>query len=633
MTRTQVIRVACLAEGDVPPPVPAPLQDLQGVTCHARSLDAFFAEMDAGGALPDAVVAFGGERLIRALRRHDRSCAVAAFLFGGRGLATPPGWDGVWDGSGSDGGMDLARRAEWIRSLAPLRAPLDSQRCEHRLARWAAARGSATCADAEVFGLDAPRSRFRAWREAGWASPAGSGEETWLAEPSLRSAAAQATLSLADPPPNPNEHAQRAALAPPGPAPRDRMIIASVAVLAVLGAFAWQAGGFFARRDPRTTDPERPALRVGEPAARQFPPQPAPVLARSGPDPEPDPPPSIREGPRLRVPSAVPPALRSEEAPTLLTAPPAAAATATGEPVSVRLIAQGAVRREERILRSPGSGRVEALLAAPGERCLVGEPLLRLVDAAAALEAERLAADLASVNEAIGASAGDDPDARQLTARAAGTERARLERELAERETEVAEAQRRYDRNLRLAEEGVISFREVRPDWDGLQRASDRAAAARVSLDSFLAASALPSAGGGEPPTWLVVRRLRLADALRAARAKAAPRSVRALEDSELLAWSVAVGDEIVEGGEIARVSAGEAWIEALLEPHDAAAGSLLAPEIRLRSEGPWTALPEFEQVLLPDGGALLRARLPASLLGGTRGGATAELRFLLAPR
>jgi multidrug efflux pump subunit AcrA (membrane-fusion protein) len=632
MTRTQVIRVACLAEGDASPPVPAALQNLPRVTCHARTLDAFLAELDAGGELPDAVVAFGGERLIRALRNHDRSCAVAAFLIAGQGLAAPPGWDGVWDGSGLDWGKDLVRRAEWTRSLAALRALLDSERREHRFARWVAARGKASCSDAEVFSLDAPRSCFRAWRDAGWVVPAGSGAEAWLAQPSLRTAAAQANLSQLAPA-APDEPATRVVLAPPGPVPRGKMIVASVAALTVLGVFAWRAGGFFAQRDTRATDPGRLTLRVGEPAARQSPLQPAPVLARSSPDPEPDPPPSVREGPRLLVPFAGPPVVPPVDAPLTLTVPPPAAEPELVAPLPLRLIAQGTLRREERILRSPGSGTVEVLLAVPGERCLAGAPLVRLVDAAAALEAERLAAELARLDEAIGAFAGDDANALQGAEQAASTERARLARELTERETEVAEAQRRYDRNLRLAEEGVIAFREVRPDWDGLQRAGDRAAAARDSLDSFLAAGAEPAAAGGEPPAWLVVRRLRLEDELRATLAKASPRSVRALEDSELLAWSVAAGDEIAEGGELARVSAGEAWIEALLEPHDAAAGSLIALEIRLQSAGPWTALMEFEQVLLPGGGTLLRARLPASLVGGTRGGATAELRFLLAPR
>jgi len=657
MTLTRSWRLVCLAQGDAPPLVPAGLARLAGAQWQARTLDGFLAEVDAGATLPDAVLAFGGEQLIRALRSHDRTCVLPVFLFAAAEQPAPPGWDGSWSGESPEALAAVAERADWSAALPALRAPLDSLRREHRFARWLAARGHCQTRDAEAFGLDAPRSTLRAWQECGWVSAAPETASAWRAGAALRPAAAAAALVVADAPPAsapiavaaplpdppadpaaesraepapesraepapesraespaPQEHAlapaapQPARAAPSAPAsqpapqasqlPRGILLVLS-AFLIVLAALIWTGDADLLRRGPGGAAPaqESERLRIGD---AQAPPQ----RTANRPDP-------------------------SAPAPAAADAAAGAFLPAAGRGESLRTIARGTVRRDPAPLLALSAGRVSALLAAPGALLEAGSPVARLSDPRAERELERLQQELVQVDAAIEAARRDDAAARALADEQSELERARLAAQLAGAETLRAQAQEQYARSLRLAEDGVLSFREVRPDWEALQRAREAEERARLQLEDFAAARAQPaSAARGAAPAWLDARRARVEGELQTARALAAPRLVRAAAAGELLEWRVAVGGDVEEGAEVARIGAGAAFAEAALDREAGAPESRRLGEVeaRLAANAPWAAVSEFE--LIPAAaGPRLRARLPAEMQAAARAGAAVELR------
>ncbi len=609
MTLTRSWRLVCLAQGEAPPLVPAGLARLPGAQWQARTLDAFLTEVDAGGALPDAVLTFGGEDLIRALRSHDRTCVLPVFLFAAAEQPAPPGFDGSWSGESPEALATVADRTAWSAALPALHAPLDSLRREHRFARWLAARGHCQTSDAEIFGLDAPRSALASWQACGWVEAAPDGVPAWRATAALRVAAAAAALVLPAPPaarPPRSAPAQDAVIAPAAAAPPQwsrSMLLSLSAFLVVLAALLWTGKvdwlGPGLGRDRPAEGARR--LRIGDaqlPPARE-----ARGSGASAPAPA-----GAVGAPGIFVPAVVAPA---GDAP--------------------RTVARGQVRREPAPLLALSSGRVSALLAAPGARVEAGAPLARLTDPRAERELERLQQELAQVDAAIAAAQSEDAAARALAWEQSELERARLAAQVASAEAARAEAQEHYARSLRLAEDGVLSFREVRPDWEALQRARETEERARGQLDVFLTARAQPAAAGrGEAPAWLGARRARLEDEVQTARALAAPRLVRAAAAGELLEWRVAVGSEVEEGAELARVAAGAAWAEAALDGAESAAGAprLDEVEVRLTAGSPWTAVSDFEATVAPSGAAMLRARLPAELQESARSGASVELRF-----
>lgn len=624
MTRTQHLRLVLLASGDVPPPLPASLARDAGAEWSARTLDGFLAELDAGGALPDAALALGGAALIRALRRHDRTCAWPIFLFGAAGTATPPGWDGAWTGE------DLARVQARIERGAPLlalpapSAPLDSARCEQRFARWLAARGEAGPADAEVFGLDAPRSLLHAWRERGWAAPLDDSGARWRAGPALADAWSPPTppssvsrFVPSSPPPD-------ASTAVPIGAQVERRLawLAGAALLAVFGFMTWKLGANAAQA-PAPAPAAAANLRIGErvdplPGA----PAPAAVEISSG---------TAPARSRLSLPSALPAAGRGTALAVPAAVAPASAPTAPPPPE--RVVARGVVRREQVEWRSSAAGRVEAWLASPGDSVSGGAPLLLLDDPALGAEVARLEGELARVEEAIRAQSNDAADAAASAAREAEAEQERLTAAAERASARARDARSRYQHSLRLAQEGVLAYRDVRPDWDALLRAQEEEESAVRRLEAFQRESRATDARSAALPAWLAERRVELAEDLTAARQKVSSRALRAPQDADLLEFAVAPGAHVEEGALLARLGLGAPWLEVRLDASDRRGdAAVLEPELRLRHDAPWVPITDFEQARLPDGATLLRARLPADLRGAARSGLEAEIRFLLVP-
>lgn len=161
------LRVVFLTEGEAPPSAVVELLSHTSMEVAGRELDAFFAELEMGFALPDLLVGVGGEHLVRALRRHETTACLPVFRWGST-ATVPAGWDGSvvrWNEA------RLSDVALWLDRLAPFPAiaePDDAERREHLFLRFLATRGSATLADAKVFGVKAPHAALRRWQERGW---------------------------------------------------------------------------------------------------------------------------------------------------------------------------------------------------------------------------------------------------------------------------------------------------------------------------------------------------------------------------------------------------------------------------------------------------------------------------------
>ncbi len=626
MNRTRLWRLVLLSGGDAPPPLPALLAQAEDAEWNPRTLDAFLAELDAGGALPDAVLAFGGTALIRALRRHDRTCALPVFLFGAPGTLVPPGWDGAWTGEDCMRIAERVRQGAWTAGLPLPTSALDSMRNEQRFARWFAARGEAAPSDAEAFGVDAPRSLLQAWRERGFIAPEDAGGARWRALPALRQAAGDASVAAAAPLhpasaevpapatglPTASEHA--------GGRARSFTLIAAVALLIALGALAWRTGGIFPRARFAPEQAAASSLRIGVPRAHADPPpSPAAPAVPAAQDRQilAAPTPADPEKPALDLPAVAVPA-------ALAKAPPAPA------PPPERVVARGLLRREESNWRATAAGRIAGWIAAPGDHLVTGAPILRLEDPEAAAEIRRLEQEIARLDEAVRAQETDAADAEQRSVQEADAERARLEQAASRASGRARDARARYQRSLSLAQQGVLAYRDVRPDWEALQRAQEDEEEALRRLEDFAPPR---GAARGELPAWLAARRLQLQEDLQTQRDRSAVRVLRAPQEADLLACLVSPGDRVEEGDALARFGLGEAWFEVRLDAgdrHEQAA--VREPELRLRPDAPWTPVAEFEQALLPGGAALLRVKVPAGLRDAARSGAEAEVRFLMLP-
>ncbi|MHC4823301.1 MAG: HlyD family secretion protein [Planctomycetota bacterium] len=161
------MRVVFLTEGEAPPTAVVELLSHSSMDVEGRELDAFFAELDMGFPIPDLLVGVGGEHLVRALRQHETTACLPVFRWGST-ATVPPGWDGSvvrWNDS------RLSDVALWLDRLAPfpsIAEPDEAERREHLFLRFLATRGSASLADAKVFGVKGPHAALRRWQERGW---------------------------------------------------------------------------------------------------------------------------------------------------------------------------------------------------------------------------------------------------------------------------------------------------------------------------------------------------------------------------------------------------------------------------------------------------------------------------------
>jgi hypothetical protein len=129
-------------------------------------LDSFLAELDAGQDVPGLVVAAGGPKVIELLRRHERTACLPIF-FWGSSVRVGPGWDGNmvrWEHA------QLAQANAWhevLRLAHPVAALEEQERREHHFLRYLISRGSAQTASIAVFGVECPEAAIARWQRDG----------------------------------------------------------------------------------------------------------------------------------------------------------------------------------------------------------------------------------------------------------------------------------------------------------------------------------------------------------------------------------------------------------------------------------------------------------------------------------
>lgn len=167
MTVDLLARVVFVTADEAPPAEVVRLVEHPRGVAEGRELDSFLAELDAGQAVPGLLVAVGGNKVIETLRRHERTACLPIFCWGS-GARVAPGWDGnvvSWNEN------QLALAAAWQMTLAQARpvAELDEQeRREHLFLRYLASRGVASLACMDVFGLEFVEGAVSRWQRNGW---------------------------------------------------------------------------------------------------------------------------------------------------------------------------------------------------------------------------------------------------------------------------------------------------------------------------------------------------------------------------------------------------------------------------------------------------------------------------------
>lgn len=260
MTQICSARLVCIALGEHTPIPPGSFERAPGLDCSARTLDAFLAEVDAGAALPDAVLAFDGARVAASLRRHERCALLPILVFGPPDAALPPGCDALASAWSDDVAVRVLARAS--RSALGTEPARDSERHARRFARWLTLRVRGDAADAAAFGVEAPHTLLAAWHAAGRVAPVADGG--WRARPAL------AAWLQGTPAPSPPRQDVSTAAATPAPATATTAARTPgrfgwpALLLALFALLTMQGGGWLGGGVPdQSSTPARDRLVIG----------------------------------------------------------------------------------------------------------------------------------------------------------------------------------------------------------------------------------------------------------------------------------------------------------------------------------------------------------------------------------
>ncbi len=441
-------RVVFVTAGEAPPMELVRKVDHPRGVAEGRELDSFLAELDAGHDVPGLLVAAGGEKVIEVLRRHERTACLPIFEWGTRTVVAP-GWDGNvvrWETA------QLAQVDVWYKVLQmahPVADLEEQERREHHFLRYLASRGVASQATVAVFGVDFPKAAIARWQRDGWVTlePGDSlcgtadlvqriagdhGEElqgksrakqptTTAGETTVSATAERPTSLQPETPPAIYPQPVRVPEVPRRLGVRDVILLLLVSLVVVDLWSRYGAAFFFPEQDSRAVSSE---LSV-DAGSLQSPivPEPLPELSLD--------------------------------------------AHLSWEIVDCSAPLDGIVEWRAAESGVVQLGEVVAYLVRPRESSAVAtESVQQQLDGALA--------DLARLqDEANAEHAAEVLASRQAQARAASQRQAAVER--------VDLLQQRYDRVLELAEEGVLSYREIRPDWDNLLAAKDELALATAN--------------------------------------------------------------------------------------------------------------------------------------------------------
>lgn len=637
MTVDLLARVVFLTADEAPPSEVVRLVEHPRGVAEGRELDSFLAELDAGQAVPGLLVAVGGSKVIETLRRHERTACLPIFCWGS-GARVAPGWDGnvvSWNEN------QLALAASWQKTLASARpvAELDEQeRREHLFLRYLATRGVASLGCMDVFGLEFTEGAVSRWQRNGWIELIGSEglqattalqQEIWgskLAElPPLQAlpqhaeprevlpkAIASPAVQDSSPPAAPAETAENLVAVSPDvtTAPEDVATVHADVVASMLQDSQAR------ERSMPTPSPVIVERRRGfgyrdvlilallafivfdlwkRYGHDYFYP---PAVVKSDQVQEPAPPPSML----VELPPAPPPELSLD-------------AHLSWEILDYNAAAAGVVTWRLPETNQVQSGDVIAHITQPSTAAVANAP----DQAALQQQLDGLYAEIAQQQTNANAAAAT----RIVDARSTLGEAQRSEKNLTTRVQELNES---YQRALKLAQEGVLSFREIRPDWEKLQTAKEQLAAAsariaesQTEIDAALAHQ-VPRVA--EDPLWQSqIQVIQMQMEQKAQVVASAPIAVIA-QDSGLFVKripndaSTTVGEVL---GQLRKSASGQ--VEAVLATADWDPIYLQGvARLRRPQRSSWMPTKILAAESTPTGLTVLRLRLPVGWLDGSDG-------------
>ena len=587
MNSTVPLRVVFLTEGEAPPEgVVAMLQHPQ-VAIEGMELDAFLADLDAGAEPPDLLVGVGGESLVGALRRHRTTACLPLFRWGST-TTVPPGWDGSlvrWNPA------SIAEIEPWLAALSSWPAIASGEEPafrEQAFLRFLATRGQASLADAKSFGVKAPHAAMRRWTDRGWCRGT---VQRLVAEPDLAEAVRHEVLQVTAVPQHPKvvevvatptSGVPHTAALHPQARPRRAWLWSSLVVVLAAG-FVWfeQVDGL--ARVRAWMDPSQAHGELKSPVAQV---------------------------PQESTPPAVNP-IPSEPTQTLL-------------PTELpELFLDGRLVRPQIEVLATVDGRLQwrpqyARQGAAAE----GAEVALLIQTAGIDRSDRLAALQEQMEQEFAVRQEQELEQWKLAERGHQDEVARQQAKVSGLNRRLPAAQETYRKAKALAEEGILSFREVRPDWEALlalEQELDEAEAALVQAN--LALLAWQEDGPPdlkEQPSWQAQARaldVQLAEA-KASRIEVSLRLTRAGEFRPL----ASDGEEVREGQLIGLLTPwNDGYLEAVLATPDWDP-DYLAGNARLRRPGrsSWMPTRILSAASEPDGLTRLRLRLPVGWLDDT---------------
>ncbi|MCP4092575.1 MAG: hypothetical protein GY747_03915 [Planctomycetes bacterium] len=650
MTVDLLARVVFVTADEAPPAEVVRLVEHPRGVAEGRELDSFLAELDAGQDVPGLLVAVGGTKVIETLRRHERTACLPIFCWGS-GARVAPGWDGnvvSWNEN------QLALAAAWQKTLAtarPVAELQEQERREHLFLRYLASRGVASLACMDVFGLEFTEGALSRWQRNKWIEQVGTErlqattalqEQIWgskLAElppvppvPEVEAAVEVAPDDIFELVTEAVDQPFTAAVAPPAakesPAPVD-----SIPGKEERPAAEMDAEVKTPAKDVATVHADVVASLLQDSQARErsMPTPSAVVVERRRGF-------GFRDVLLLALLGFIvfdlwkrygrdyfyPPALVKQEQVEEPVQPPSmVVALPPAPPPELSLDAH--LSWEILDYSAPAAG-VLAWRLPETNRVQKGDVIAHITQASAveAPDLDALQAQLDEVYSEIAdlqTLANSDAATRIVEARSAVSDAKQAETNLTVR---VAELNDIYQRQLKLAQDGILSFREIRSDWENLQAAKEQLAQAATKINKQQAivetALAYEVPRVAEDPLWQ--SRIE-AIQLRMKQPQVAATTIPVVaQDSGLFVRRIPENGSTSAGevvGQLRKSASGQ--VEAVLATADWDPIYLQGvARLRRPQRSSWMPTKILAAESLPTGLTLLRLRLPVGWLDGSDG-------------
>lgn len=594
MNSSVPLRVVFLTQGEAPPEGVVQMLQHPQVAMDGQELDAFFASLDGGAEVPDMLVGVGGESLVGALRRHAITACLPLFRWGST-TTVPPGWDGSlvrWNPAAL---ADVDAWAAPQNTWPSIEAHEENGRREHAFLRFLATRGQASLADAKLFGVKAPHAALRRWQERGWCQGSvqrlTAQDSLWdvVARPNLQEATAKPQAKVVEVLATPTTEPAPPPVEPHRP--RRALLWSSVVVVLAVSAVLVQQNDGIARLRAWIKKADQPLQH------------------------------EIAQVERPEVPTEP-----LDQSPEVAPAPPQAELP--------ELYLDGHLIRPQIEVLATVDGHLhwKSKYAQQGA-AIEGAEVATLTQTAGIDRSDRLQGLQEEMESEFDAQQAVALDRWKAEERNHQQEVARHRATVSSLERRLPAARETYAKAKALAEEGILSFREVRPDWEallGLEEELEEATAAVTAAQASLVAwqeQGPPDLQ--EQPGWQAQARV-LEVQLAEAKASQIEVSVRVPRAGEFRPV-VSPGERVQEGQIIGLLTPwNDGYLEAVLATPDWNP-AYLAGNARLRRPGrsSWMPTRILSAASEPDGLTRLKLRLPVGWLDDTLALADADRELL----